>query len=97
LVSTLSQLLERPIVDKTGIKGYYDFKMVFSRQGLPNVVGGAPLRIERGPVPGVEPGASDSAPSIFTSVQEYLGLKLDSARGPVEVLVIDSVQRPKDN
>jgi uncharacterized protein (TIGR03435 family) len=97
LVSTLSLLLDRPIVDKTGIKGYYDFKMVFSRAGLPNVVGGTPLRIELGPVPGAEIGASDSAPSIFTAVQEYLGLKLDSGRGPAEVLVIDSVEKPKEN
>ena len=101
-VSTLSQLLERPIVDKTGIKGYFDFKMVFSRKELPDVLrgdgrAGTPLRIELGPVPGTEPGPSDSAPSIFTAVQEYLGLKLDSARGPVEVLVINSVQKPKEN
>jgi uncharacterized protein (TIGR03435 family) len=93
LVSTLSQLLERPIVDKTGIKGYYDFKMVFSRAGLPTVIGGTPLRFELGPVPGAEPGASGSSPSIFTAVQEYL----DSARGPVEVLVIDRVQKPQEN
>jgi uncharacterized protein (TIGR03435 family) len=97
LVSTLSQLLERPIVDKTGIKGNYDFKMVFSRAGLPTVIGGTPLRFEPGPIPGAEIGPSNSLPSIFTAVQESLGLKLDSGRGPVEVLVIDSVQKPNEN
>jgi uncharacterized protein (TIGR03435 family) len=93
LTSTLTQILGRPIIDKTGIKGYYDFKLVFSRDGLPN----------NGPAPpppgGLAPGfqASDPAPSIFTVIQEELGLKLDSAKGPVEVLVIDSVSKPREN
>jgi uncharacterized protein (TIGR03435 family) len=97
VVSALSLLLGRPVVDKTGIKGYYDFKMLFSREGLTSTVSGSPLRLELGPVPGAEPGAGASAPSIFTAVQEYLGLMLDSTRSPVEVLVIDSVQKPKEN
>jgi uncharacterized protein (TIGR03435 family) len=43
------------------------------------------------------PGADNPAPSIFTAVQEQLGLKLESSRGPVEVLVIDRVERPSEN
>jgi uncharacterized protein (TIGR03435 family) len=93
LAPTLSQILGRPVIDKTGIKGYYDLKLVFSRMGLPNN-GGAPT-----PPPGPAGGfdASDPVPSIFTAIQEAFGLKLDSARGPVSVLVIDSVSKPAEN
>jgi uncharacterized protein (TIGR03435 family) len=41
--------------------------------------------------------ADDSGHSIFTAIQEQMGLRLESARGPVEVLVIDSVQRQSEN
>ena len=93
LTSALTQVLGRPVIDKTGIKGYYDFKLVFSRDGIPNNGPAAPP-------PGGNIGllnASDPAPSIFTAVQEELGLKLDSAKGPVEVLVIESVSKPAEN
>jgi uncharacterized protein (TIGR03435 family) len=94
LVGTLEDILGRPVIDKTGIKGFYNFKVVFSRDGLPN----------NGPVPppGAADGgpglnASDPRPSIFTALQEEFGLKLESGKGPVEVLVIDSVQKPTEN
>ena len=100
LVSALSQILGRPVIDKTGIKGYYDLKIVFSREGIPN----------SGPVPpplgaaaptaaplggGFE--ASEPMPSIFTAIQEQMGLRLDSTKGPVDVLFIDSVSKPAEN
>ena len=81
----------RPVVDKTGLTGGYDFELSFMPEGR-----GAPI----GPLP---PGAPElppidpNAPSLFTAVQEQLGLKLESARGPVEVIVIDSVQPPVED
>lgn len=84
----IANQLGRPVIDKTGLTGAYDFELTFMPEGR-----GAPI----GPLP---PGAPDipapdpDAPSIFTAVQEQLGLKLEAGRGPVEVLVIDSVERP---
>ena len=94
LDSMLGELLGRPIIDKTGIKGFYDFKIVYSREGIPGNGPAPPPQIVDG---GAGPSASDPRPSIFTALQEELGLKLDSSKGPVEVLVIDSVSKPSEN
>jgi uncharacterized protein (TIGR03435 family) len=83
---TLSQFVQRVVVDRTGLTGAYDLDLTWTPdqrpQGPPPP--GAP------PLPPIDP----DGPSIFTAVQEQLGLKLDAQRGPVEVLVIDSVDRP---
>jgi uncharacterized protein (TIGR03435 family) len=73
-------------VDKTGLTGLYEFELEFTPDQLPQgpPPPGAP------PLPPIDP----NGPSIFTALQEQLGLKLDSQRGPVEVVVIDSVERP---
>lgn len=89
----LQDILGRPVIDKTGIKGDCDFKIVYSREGIPN---NGPPPPPAGPDgPGLTAG--DPRPSIFTALQEEFGLKLESARAPVEVLVIDSVQKPSEN
>jgi uncharacterized protein (TIGR03435 family) len=91
LVSALAQILGRPVVDKTGIRGYYDFKLAFSREGIS---GNGPVIPPPG---GAGLSATDPAPSIFTALQEEFGLRLDSVKGPVDVLVVDSVQKPSEN
>jgi uncharacterized protein (TIGR03435 family) len=86
VVQTLSNLLGRTVVDKTGLKGFYDVKMTWTPDPA--------LQGQPGPdAPPVDP----SGPSIFTAIQEQLGLKLDSAKGPVDVIVIDAVQKPTEN
>jgi len=73
----------RIVVDKTGLTGFYDLNMTFSPE---------PGQLPPGaPAP---PPADPSAPSLFTAMQEQLGLKLEPAREPIEVLVIDRVKRP---
>ena len=100
LVRMLQQQLGRAIVDKTGLTGLYDFELTFTPDGLQSPFGrGVPLPPppppDGGPVSAPATPA-DPVPSIFTSVQQ-LGLKLESTKAPIEVLVIDSVQKPTEN
>jgi uncharacterized protein (TIGR03435 family) len=87
--TTLQSWAGRPIVDKTALSGLFDFKLQFSPEGLSGVPVPPPGIGPAGPV-GAPAAAADPVPSLFTAIQE-LGLRLESAKGPVEVLVIDSV------
>jgi uncharacterized protein (TIGR03435 family) len=73
----------RLVIDKTGLQGRFAFTMTWTPEQLPTAA----------PPPGVPP-VDPNGPALFTALQEQLGLKLEPARGPVEVLVIDSVERP---
>ena len=80
----------RPVVDKTDLKGLFDIKLQFGLEG-------AQLNGAGGPEPGGIGTPSDPAgPSIFTAVQD-LGLKLESAKGPLDIVVVDSAQKPSEN
>jgi uncharacterized protein (TIGR03435 family) len=81
----LSGELGRVVIDKTGIPGRVDVTLKW----MPGT--GAPLTND-----GTN-GSVDSGPSIFTATQEQLGLKLESSRGPVQVLVIDHWETPAEN
>ena len=86
LAQLLSGRVQRIVVDKTGLTGRYSFNMEFTPDQMPPP-GAAP--------PGVQlPAVNPDGPSIFTALQEQLGLKLESTRGPVETLVIDSIEQP---
>ncbi|MGA3236202.1 MAG: TIGR03435 family protein [Bryobacteraceae bacterium] len=85
LVTALSNQLGRPGLDRTGLKGNFDFKLEWTPDATQSAVadGGA------APDPG--------GPSLFTAIQEQLGLRLESQKGPVETIVIDRVERPLEN
>jgi uncharacterized protein (TIGR03435 family) len=104
-VSFLSQFSGRPVIDKTGLKGLFDFTLQFSREGitLPGLGGGppppglGPVGLSAGPAgPGAPTDAAEPVPSLFTTIQE-LGLRLESTKGPVEVLVVESAEKPTEN
>ena len=82
--ATLSDLVDRPVLDMTGLNGRYDFRMKFD----PTLI----RPYDGQPAP--RPGADD--PSIFVAVQD-LGLRLESRRAAVEILVIDSASEPAVN
>jgi uncharacterized protein (TIGR03435 family) len=87
----LTAILGRPVINKTGMNGRFDMRIEFSRDGTT-------LARRRSVESADEPDlASESADSIFSVLQEKLGLKLESAKGQVETLVIDHVERPAGN
>jgi uncharacterized protein (TIGR03435 family) len=86
----LGRILERPVVDKTGITGMFDVRLEFA---LDDASGG--FLPPNSPAPLIPDDFS--GPSIFTAVQEQLGLKLDSTKGPIEFLVVDHAERPSAN
>lgn len=87
----ISGTAQRVVIDKTGLTGYYDIALTYTPTGdqLPQ---GAPPPGAPAPPP-IDP----DGPSFFTAIQEQLGLKLDNQRGPVDVVVIDSIQQPTEN
>jgi uncharacterized protein (TIGR03435 family) len=82
LISSLSSALQSPVRDQTGLTGMWDSELSFTGERRRNT---DPATAARDP---------NDAPALLTAVEEQLGLKLEPARGPVEVLVIDSVERP---
>jgi bla regulator protein BlaR1 len=83
--ANLSRFIGRTVVDRTGLKGTYDIALRWTPDE-------GQAWLPTGPLP-----PDDSQPSIFTAVQEQLGLRLESQRGPVEVLVIDGAEKPSEN
>jgi len=96
LSRVLSRQLGRTVIDKTGLSGKYDFTLKWATDDQSAAVPNAPQGDQQGSTSG--PVTEESAaPSIFTAVQEQLGLKLESQMGPVQVLVIDHIEEPAGN
>jgi uncharacterized protein (TIGR03435 family) len=77
LAMSLSGVVGRVIIDKTGLTGQYDIDLTWAWRD--------------------DPGSGESGPSIFTALQEQLGLKLEPAKAPIDVVVIDHIERPSEN
>jgi uncharacterized protein (TIGR03435 family) len=90
----LSRAANRFISDRTGLTGTFDYQLEWTPDQVPAV--GLPVAVSPGAPPPPPPPPVDG-PSIFTAVQEQLGLRLESTRGPVNVIVIDRVERPTED
>ena len=92
LVANLTSMLGRPVIDRTGLTGRYDFKLEWTPEMPPDGKGpdGSGEKVSAS-----APGFAD--PSIFTALQEQLGLKLESQKGPVEVIIIERAEKPAAN
>jgi uncharacterized protein (TIGR03435 family) len=78
-VQGISGRVGRHVVDRTGLSGEWSFELKFS---LP-------------PAPGADPAPPDpNVPDLFTAVREQLGMKFEATKGPVEVWIVDSIERP---
>jgi uncharacterized protein (TIGR03435 family) len=82
LTRSLSDVLGRVVIDQTGLTGRYDLTLKWTSDMTTSTT------------PNSEP---DAPPDIFTAIQEQLGLKLESTKAPVPVLVIDHVEMPSEN
>jgi uncharacterized protein (TIGR03435 family) len=89
LVNQLSQMTGQQVVDQTGLKGTYEYTLQFAPQRAPEDLPGPPERPES--------AADDNTASIFTALQEQLGLKLDSTKGPIETITVDHIEEPSEN
>ncbi|HWE52601.1 MAG TPA: TIGR03435 family protein [Bryobacteraceae bacterium] len=81
IAAMLASVLGRPVLDRTGMTGEFDFTL-----DSPDVNMGRP-----------QPQDENPGPSLFTALQEQLGLKLEPSRGPVEILVVDHIGKPAEN
>jgi len=90
LAQTLTGMTERElgrfVIDKTGIEGKYDLTLTWSPEDRPAAIAN-----------GAADNTAPPGPSIFTAIQEQLGLKLESTKGPVQTLVIDHIEQPSEN
>jgi uncharacterized protein (TIGR03435 family) len=92
LVTSVSNFTDHPLIDRTGLTGLYDI----------DTDGWVPVRPRPSPPPGAQPSAEDLAfadpmrPTLYM-IFERLGLKMESSKAPVEMFVIDHVEKPMEN
>jgi uncharacterized protein (TIGR03435 family) len=80
----LSRQMDLPVVNRTGLEGVFNLKLEWTPESAKQIKPGAD-------------GAAMEGPSIFTAIQQQLGLRLRSQKTPVEILVIDHAEKPSEN
>jgi uncharacterized protein (TIGR03435 family) len=101
LADVLSDFTGRPVIDKTNLSGRYEFTLQWTpdTNQMPMAGMGAP----GGPGPGrsggpeAAPAPESNGPSLFTAIREQLGLRLESQKAPMDVLVITHSEKPSEN
>ena len=89
ITAVLQNSLDKPVVDQSGLSEKYDFTVTFTPDpAQAALLGGPPRPVADNP---------DAAPDLFAAFQQQLGLKLESTKAPVDVMVIDKVERPSEN
>jgi uncharacterized protein (TIGR03435 family) len=89
VTAILQNFLDQPVVDQSGLSERYDFTLTFTLDAAQAArLGGLPAPAADNP---------DAAPDVFTAFQQQLGLKLESTKAPVDVMVIDKVEKPSEN
>jgi uncharacterized protein (TIGR03435 family) len=89
VTAVLQNSMDKPVVDQSGLSGRYDFTVTFTPDpAQAALIGGPPPSAADNP---------DAAPNLFTAFQQQLGLKLESTKAPVDVMVIDKVEKPSEN
>jgi uncharacterized protein (TIGR03435 family) len=91
MAQMLSGITGRPVVDKTGLAAKYDFVLEWTPDG------GADARAQGFGDGITTPAPAPGGPTIFTALQEQLGLKLEAQKGPVQNIVIDRAEKPSEN
>jgi len=89
VAALLQNSLDKPVVDQSGLSERYDFTLTFTPDPAQAALLGGP------PPPAAD--NPDAAPDLFAAFQQQLGLKLESTRAPVDVMVIDKVEKPSEN
>jgi len=90
LANMLAGTVGRPVVDRTGVADYFNVTLEYTPEA--GITGHVPAD-----APPLDPPLRADAPSLFTALQEQLGLKLEATRAPVDVVVIDKVSQPTEN
>ncbi len=89
ITAVLQNFLDKPVVDQSGLSEKYDLTLTFTLD---------PAQAARlGGAPSPAPDNPDAAPDVFAAFERQLGLKLESTKAPVDVMVIDKVEKPSEN